>query len=352
MAKKKTAKEKAAKETAAKEAAAKNAGSGNAPPKQQIASLYSDPKILPEDFVASIQKLESALGKNILLVVHLAGPKGINYIHPGMLANFVRDKAKLSRQNAALLVDSPGGIAEIAYRISRLLQRQCEGFTAIVPRLAKSAATLLVLGAEDIIMGDDAELGPLDAQYLDFDIEEDVVSALDTVQAVERLEENASQVAVNMLEYLKQTTRKSYNILMKDALHFAADITRPLFESVDAIRYTRQARILKEAQDYAERLLQFRGGKVQFTKAEAKAIASALVSNYPSHGFVIDRSEAAKIAEIEDEPNASPRSIGLHVSKPPNAEAHKEIDWLCNNMNAIVSFGYLADATTEKGVSL
>lgn len=243
MVKKKTAKMKASKKAskkapkkAPKKAAPKNAGSGNAPPKRHTASLYSQPKILPEDFVASIHRLESALNKNILLFVHLTGPSGINYIHPGIWVNFVRGKAKLFSQHTALLVDSGGGIAEIAYRISRLLQRQCRGFTAIIPRVAKSAATLMVLGANDIIMGDDAELGPLDAQYLDFDIEEAVVSALDTVQAVERLEENASQVAVNMLEYLKQTTRKSYNTLIEDALHFAADITRPLFESVDAVR--------------------------------------------------------------------------------------------------------------------
>ncbi len=346
MVKKKTIKKKVPKKASTKKSTAKKPRSASDSPKQYTASLFSFPKILPQDFVASVQRLESALDKKVLLFVHLAVPRGYNLIHHGIGGNFVRGKAKLCSENTALLIDSPGGIAQVAYSISRLLQRQCGGFTAVIPRCAKSAATLMVLGADDIIMGDDAELGPLDAQYFDYDIEENVVSALDTVQAVEHLEEKASQVAVNMLEYLKQTTHKSYNTLMKDALHFAADITRPLFESVDAVRYTRQVRILKEAQDYAERLLQFRGGEPQFTREEAKAIASALVSNYPCHDFVIDRSEAAEIATIEDEGSGSSKTIGLHVSEPPNEEARKEIDWLYNNMNNIVAFGYLADAPT------
>ena len=257
-AKKKVARKVATKEKAAKKRAATNAGSGPPPPNQQTASLYSEPKILPASFVASIRRLETALNKNVLLFIHLSGPKGINFIHPGIWRNFVAKKQTLCKSKMAILVDSPGGSAETAYRIARLLQRQCGDFTAIVPRFAKSAATLMVLGAEDIIMGDDAELGPLDAQYLDFDVEEDFVSALDTVQALERLEANASQFATNMLEFLHETTRKSYNTLLRPALHFTADITRPLFQSVDAVRYTRQARVLKEAQDYAERLLRAR----------------------------------------------------------------------------------------------
>jgi predicted transcriptional regulator len=167
------------------------------------------------------------------------------------------------------------------------------------------------------------------------------VSALDTVQAVEQLEDNASQVAVNMLEYLRQRTRKSYNRLMADALHFAADITRPLFEGVSAVKYTRQARILKVAQDYAERLLQPR-----FQQEEAEAIARALVRNYAAHGFVIDRKEAENMGEMESDDSdghGNGRPIGLHVSDVPNEKARHEIDWLQSNMTRVAAFGYLVD---------
>jgi len=239
----------------------------------------------------------------------------------------------------AILVDSPGGEAEVAYRIAKLLQRQCGEFTAIVPRVAKSAATLMVLGAEQIILGDDADLGPLDAQYRDFDVAEDVVSALDTVQAVEQLEENAAQVAVNMLENLQVATRKKYNSLIRHALHFSADVTRPLFQGVDAVRYTREARVLKEAQDYAERLLRARFPK----KGHARKIAEALVRNCPCHGFVIDLDEAKHLTTFTDE-NGKEIELGLQVCPPPSDNVRKELDWLTSNMGNLAAFGYIIDA--------
>ena len=70
-------------------------------------------------------------------------------------------------ERIALIVDSPGGEGRSAYSLARLLQRHCDGWTAVVPRYAKSAATLLVMGADRIYMGRDAELGPLDAELAD-----------------------------------------------------------------------------------------------------------------------------------------------------------------------------------------
>src|SRR5690606_23447016 len=69
----------------------------------------------------------------------------------------------------SVLIESPGGDAAAAYRIARLLQAHCKWFKVIVPRFAKSAATILALGAEKIWMGRLGELGPIDAQILDFE---------------------------------------------------------------------------------------------------------------------------------------------------------------------------------------
>jgi hypothetical protein len=311
------------------------------PAPRKVASFFCYPEPLPAEFVTSVQKLEAAIDKNILLFVHV-GEGHPCHICPVIWRNFVASKAKLRRPKMALLVDSLGGSAMAAYQVSMLLRKQCGKFTAIVPRIAKSAATLMVLGADKIIMGDEAELGPLDAQYYDSDDEEDWVSALDTVQALERLEENASQVATNMLEYLHKVTDKSYNLLIQHALHFAANITRPLFEKLDPRQYCHQARVLKEAQDYAERLL-----RARFTPKEAKAIADALVSNYPAHTFVIDRDEARRLTVVNDEEAGIQHPIGLDAIEPPNAAARTEIDWLANNMDGIVAFGYLADVPKE-----
>jgi hypothetical protein len=127
------------------------------------------------------------------------------------------------------------------------------------------------------VLGEDAELGPLDAQFFDSDVAEDWVSALDEVQAVEALEQSATETAYKVMIYLKERTGKSYNALLPHALKFAAEITKPLFEKIDSVRYSRQSRRLQEAQDYAERLL-----RPRFNEGNAKAIAQDLVRKYPT----------------------------------------------------------------------
>lgn len=285
--------------------------------------MASFPNPLSPEFVEKIQLLEVELDKEVWLLIE--GPLRIGF---PLYNLFLKHKQELPKEEIALVIDSSGGNAEVAYRLSMMLRRQCGGFTAIVPRCAKSAATLLALGAQSIILADDAELGPLDAQFPDYDGEEQMVSALDTVQAVEQLEDSAVEVAMKMLRHLHNTTRKKYNILLEHALHFAAEITSPLFEKINSVSYTRQSRVLREAQDYAERLLQPR-----FSLEAAKAIASYLVTQYPTHDFVINREEAATIGRVVDEETREPKTVGLHVIEPPSQKIADLLFWLRQNEN-------------------
>jgi hypothetical protein len=318
--------------------AATESGTVDVSKSPQTASMFCDRDELPSEFVNRVRMLEDAIGKQVWLFVH-GESNLVRFIHPGIHREFVRVKGELPKRDMALLVHSYGGNAEAAFRISSLLRRECGGFTAIVPRVAKSAATLLVLGAETIMLGDDADLGPLDAQFPDYDQEEDMVSALDTVQAVEQLGNTASEVAVKMLRYLQVKTRKKYNLLLEHALHFAADVTKPLFEKIDAVRYSRQQRMLKEAQDYAERLLQ-----PKFSEEQAKAIARDLVTKYPTHGFVIDFPEAKRVGVVSEESHEERTVVGLHVAPPPNTKAKEAIDWLYGNLSSLTAFGKLVNA--------
>jgi ClpP class serine protease len=70
-----------------------------------------------------------------------------------------------NKDNVDVIIDSGGGDADAAYHIAKLLHRKFKGkITYIIPRYAKSAATLLVSGGDLIIMGPTSELGPLDPQ--------------------------------------------------------------------------------------------------------------------------------------------------------------------------------------------
>jgi ClpP class serine protease len=63
-----------------------------------------------------------------------------------------------------LVVHSPGGLVLAAEQIARALHRHPARVTVIVPHYAMSGGTLLGLAADEILMDDNAVLGPVDPQ--------------------------------------------------------------------------------------------------------------------------------------------------------------------------------------------
>ncbi len=63
-----------------------------------------------------------------------------------------------------LIIDSPGGDGTVAEKLIELCRAYCKKFRVIIPNRAKSAATIIALGADEIVMGHCSELGPIDAQ--------------------------------------------------------------------------------------------------------------------------------------------------------------------------------------------
>jgi len=69
------------------------------------------------------------------------------------------------KKGIALIINSPGGDALAAERLIRVGRKYSgENFVAVVPRMAKSAATMVCLGADKILMGQTSEIGPIDPQ--------------------------------------------------------------------------------------------------------------------------------------------------------------------------------------------
>lgn len=63
-----------------------------------------------------------------------------------------------------LIIDSGGGDIGMAVKIAEICEHYSHKFTVIVPFLAKSAATIIALSADDLILGKVGELGPIDPQ--------------------------------------------------------------------------------------------------------------------------------------------------------------------------------------------
>lgn len=292
-----------------------------------VASVYSGPpgSTLPNKLVSAVKSLEQSLEMSIWLLVQKGrDQENFGGLDENLFYAFLAAKKELPKgKPVALLVDSPGGHARSAYRIAMLLRKHCGGFITIVPRAAKSAATLLSLGADSILLGRHGELGPLDAQYMDPE-REGVSSALDEVQALERLHASAMEAVDRSMLLLLARTGKKIESLLPVVLKFVSDMMRPLFEKIDAVQYTQRSRALKVAEEYAVRLL-----RPRYTKEDAESIARKLVEAYPDHGFVIDASESA--------------SIGLDVMEPTE-DQYQHLDDICMELKTLTAIGFIREA--------
>ena len=65
-----------------------------------------------------------------------------------------------------LILHSPGGSPQAAEQMVEYLRTRFSYIRAIVPLQAKSAATMVALGCDEIVMADHSELGPIDPQIL------------------------------------------------------------------------------------------------------------------------------------------------------------------------------------------
>ena len=107
---------------------------------------------------ALIREYEAHTGARLLVMIDQVFEMSVTLLEELLVG---RDP----QQDLHLLLASPGGNGEVALRLVRTLQRSCHELTIVVPDMAKSAATLMCLGADHIIMSASSDLGPIDPQF-------------------------------------------------------------------------------------------------------------------------------------------------------------------------------------------
>ncbi len=167
------------------------------------------------------------------------------------------------KKDILLLLHSSGGRIEPGYLISKTCKRLAKSkFVVAVPRRAKSAATLISLGADEIHMGLMSELGPIDPQFGGY-------PALVLSGALQTLADLACRFPGSSEMLSKYLTQ---NLSLRDLGYFE--------------------RINESAAQYAERLLTNRELPTPYT---ATSLADHFVNHYKDHGFVIDADEASSL---------------------------------------------------------
>ncbi len=136
----------------------------------------------------------------------------------------------------AIMISSPGGSGLAAERMINVL-RSYSGtgeYWAIVPGKAKSAATMVCLGASRIFMGPASELGPVDPQIVFGD---QVVPVHHVINSYKQLFEGARQTTGNIEPYLQQLA--NYDASMISLMETEQDLATDI-----AVRYLQNAGML------------------------------------------------------------------------------------------------------------
>lgn len=110
-----------------------------------------------------IRKIEAARKSRVLVYVcsdrpGLSTQLGEDAIRP--MYDVVRRLGAIDRLD--LFLYSRGGAVEVPWRIVSMLREHCKRLGALIPFRAHSAATLIAMGCDEIVMGPKAELGPID----------------------------------------------------------------------------------------------------------------------------------------------------------------------------------------------
>jgi ATP-dependent protease ClpP protease subunit len=73
-------------------------------------------------------------------------------IEPGDMTGFQAVTQQIKGKKLDVLIHSPGGYPEAAEALVRILRRQFDDIRFIVPAFAKSAATMLAMSGNEILM--------------------------------------------------------------------------------------------------------------------------------------------------------------------------------------------------------
>lgn len=82
------------------------------------------------------------------------------------IAGFMEAASNIDERELDLIIHSPGGTAEAAESIVTYLRKRFDHIRVFVPLAAMSAATMVALSADQIVMGQHSQLGPIDPQFI------------------------------------------------------------------------------------------------------------------------------------------------------------------------------------------
>ncbi|WP_316670269.1 ATP-dependent Clp protease proteolytic subunit [uncultured Propionibacterium sp.] len=227
-----------------------------------------------QELICEYQKLT---GAGLIVVVDQITPTNMTVLEELL---FDCDPAK----DLHLLLSSPGGDGETALRMVRSLQQRCRELTVIVPDMAKSAATIVCLGAHHILMGPGGDLGPIDPQMLFLGGDGKRTAAASAKEIVAAVAEAEERIKVNPDSFtLFASLLSDVNMLMVEQAKAALSRSEALMQ--EALRA--QGREEEEVEALASKL------KEPLIDAPSSHSAVISVDHAVDYGLPAERADVA-----------------------------------------------------------
>ena len=172
-----------------------------------------------------------------------------------------------------LFIVSEGGDIEVPWRIVSMCREMTQQFRVLVPFRAMSAATLVAIGADEIIMTPKAELGPIDPS----------ISRTDGSG-------NADEIAVEDVVAYFTFLNERAGLRDQSAL---AGATKILAERLSPEMLGKVYRVHSHIREVAQKMLETRIERVD--DRTATTIIDTLAEHTHSHGHAIGRREAREM---------------------------------------------------------
>lgn len=242
-----------------------------------------------ENRIGLINKIQELCGSNVLVyftgdrqpIVSRIAEDAVRPLYKHLLA--LRETATRT-QKIDLFLYSRGGDVSVPWRIVTMIREFCEEFRVLIPYKAHSAATMISLGADGIVMGKKAELSPIDPT---------LVRAIVGEAAVPPPEISVEDVS-------------SYISFMRERAHISdqaalAQVVSQLASHLTPLTLGSVNRQYSHIRLVARKLLTSRKEKIE--EGRIGTIIDALTEKMYSHGHAIGRSEATELGLPVDKPD-------------------------------------------------
>lgn len=246
---------------------------------------------------AAGEQLATEAEKPVLLLV-LEASSGIIRKHALEVCSALHSK---SFKDLLVVLQTSGGDPDAAFLITKTLRNHSKHVSVCVPFYAKSAGTMICLGGNEILLTEVSELGPLDSQIMEEQegSARSYKSALNGFKALEQVQAHTLQtlsIAAKLIQKNGLRIVDAYELAAK----FTGATSGTLYAQLDPKRIGEYARALQIGGKYGTMILTRYMG---WSTEKAAKTMDRLVTQYPSHGFVVDYEELvglelpAKLAE-------------------------------------------------------